>query len=119
MATGTGSAGGMGSMSGNGTGSGMNAGSGSMTISQTAIVNQLVIANFQQLFAQQVMPPVAFALIVSLADVNGDGFADVTALIGLKVGSGKNAKTEIFKVVFDGTSTTGATIGSPQILGTF
>ena len=44
---------------------------------------------------------------------------DVACLIGLRVGSGRNAKVQVFSLKFDGLSPSGALIGSPTVLGTF
>jgi hypothetical protein len=80
-------------------------------------INQAVIANFQNVFAQPLSPALAFAMISSLADVNGDGFGDITALIGLNVLHGRAHHIHVFKVIFDGL--TGNTIGGLSDLGTF
>jgi hypothetical protein len=84
-------------------------------------LNQTLISTFEQIFAAALPPQIALAAITSLADVNGDGFADITVVIGLRVppGKGHPLGIELIQVVFDGTSATGATIGAPTVIGIF
>lgn len=83
-------------------------------------LNQQVIANLQAVFAQPLPPQIALAVIVQIADVNGDGFNDVIALVGLRIRlPGGRTGIQLFRLVFDGLSTTGALIGVPQIVGVF
>lgn len=80
--------------------------------------NLEVLANLRQVFAQALPPQIALAFILSEADVNGDGFADATAVVGLRVTDefGRE-RVQVFLLTFDGLSTTGGLIGGVVSLG--
>lgn len=80
-------------------------------------LNQLVIANLQAVFAQPLPPQIALAVITRIADVNGDGFADVTAFIGIRVIIRGRRAIQLFSLTFDGVSPSGGLIGTPVMVG--
>lgn len=78
--------------------------------------NRQVIANLREVFSRPPVYPVLYLSVADLSDVNGDGFADFTGLIGIQV---SKTKRQLWKVVWDGVSTTGGTIGVPVVVMTF
>jgi hypothetical protein len=92
-----------------------NGGLSQSQLAQDALINALVIANFKAVFAQPLPPGIALAMITAIQDVNGDGFADITAVIGLNTKVNGRNRTQIFTVTFDGLS--GDAIDGPKMLG--
>jgi hypothetical protein len=101
-----------GSGSGSTTGTGSGSSAANAAFQQQVEINSLVIANLQAVFAQPIPAgsPIVEAFITSFADVNGDGFPDVTAVVYLR--SGRSHLTRV-DLVFDGLSTSAGLLSGP------
>jgi hypothetical protein len=83
------------------------------------VINQLVLANLQAIFAQPLPPQIAVAQIIQVADANGDGFNDATAIVGLRVPLRRGRMgIMFFQLTFDGVSPSGGLVGAPVVLWT-
>jgi hypothetical protein len=87
---------------------------GGTDLATLQVINQLVIENLQRVFAQPIPPGsgILAASITGISDVNGDGFADVSAVVVLQ---GARGRLMVFRLVFDGISPGGDLIGQPQV----
>lgn len=93
---------------------------GGVTTDERAEINKLVIANLQAVFIQRPFPPgIIFAFIAEIKDHSGDGYSDVVGLIGLQTVVGRRKVNQLFRIVYDGLSPIGGTIGPPTVIGTF
>lgn len=78
-------------------------------------LNRAVLANLRTLLGAWPKPhPVAWTREAGTPDANGDGFADMSMLIGLRIA---RSRIQVWAVTFDGLSPAGAIIGSPQTVG--